>query len=636
MRPSYHLPKGGTQTGSGIWLGRVAALMFGTIAPIWAATEYIAWCFLWNPHLGFCWFGYVYYPWAILPWWWFNRNVSGTDDWWRHALWIIALAHLAEVVAIYLVIRRSRQFGGKSDLHGSAQWATDREVKKSGLLQQKEGVYVGGWNDGKRLHYLRHNGPQHILAFAPTRGGKGISLVIPTLLSYSHSAVVTDIKGENWALTAGWRKKEANSTVLRFDPTCTDGSAAQYNPLLEIRPSPLDVRDAQNIATLLIDPDGETKWDHWDRTAYDLITGVILHQVYVSRDKSLAGCFHLLTDPAQSIEKILGKMLKTVHDPQGQYGWIDPETGQPTKTHSVVAGAARAVLNKSENERSSVISSAISFFDLYRDPIVAKNTQTCDFSLRDLMQREQPVSLYLTTPPSDLARTRPLFRLLIAQLGYRLTEEMQGAVDNYRKGRRLLFMVDEFASLGKLEFFNTTLAYSASYGIQCYLILQDLSQLDRVYGKDSSIVANCHVRVAFTPNTLDTARTMSDMLGTMTVMKDAQTYTGSRFSLLLRNVISSEQETQRPLMTADELLQMPESDAVVFTGGQRPIYGAKIPYYRDAEFLRRSQFPAPIQSDRLPFISPWTYVERQEAEKKAVAVKTREVSPLEQEMEGLL
>jgi type IV secretion system protein VirD4 len=162
--------------------------------------------------------------------------------------------------------------------------------------------------------------------------------------------------------------------------------------------------------------------------------------------------------------------------------------------------------------------------------------------------------------------------------------------------------------------------------------------MERLYGRNSSILANCHVIIAFTPSptSTDTAKTLSDMLGTMTVIKDANTYTGSRFSLLLRNVISSEQETQRPLMTADELLQMPESDAIVFAGGQRPIYGGKIPYYLDKEFFRRSQIPAPSQSDRLPFTSPWTYVAPQESEKEVIEVKTREVTPLEQEMEGLL
>jgi type IV secretion system protein VirD4 len=484
------------------------------------------------------------------------------------------------------------------------------------------------------LHYLRHTGPEHVLAFAPTRSGKGVSLVIPTLLSYPHSVLVNDIKGENWALTAGWRQQEGQ-VVLRFDPTCRDGSAARYNPLLEVRPYPQDVGDAQNLATLLIDPEGTAKWDHWDRTAYDLMTGTILHQLYVGRDKSLAGCFHVLTDPSRDSARVLTHMLRAAHDPHGHYQWTDSETGQPTKTHPVVAGAARAVLNKSENERSSVVSSVISFFDLYRDPIVARNTRVCDFSLRDVMHHDRPVSLYLTTPPSDLARTRPLFRLLLSQLGHRLTEEMQGATDGYRAGHRLLFIVDEFASLGKLDFFTTALTWAAGYGIQCYLILQDLTQLDRVYGRDSSILANCHVRVAFTPNTHETAKTLSDMLGTQTVSKESRTYTGSRLSPWLGHVIASDQESQRALLTPDELLTMPERDAIIFAGGQPPIYGRKIRYYEDPEFLRRSQIPPPSRSDRLPITThPWTHVGAWGEEQEVIEVTTG--GPRGREMEGML
>ena len=94
-------------------------------------------------------------------------------------------------------------------LHGSARWATEKDIRETGLLDASEGVYVGGWKPkrGSHLHYLRHDGPEHVLAFAPTRSGKGVSLVIPTLLAWNESAVIYDIKGENWAKTAGFRSQ---------------------------------------------------------------------------------------------------------------------------------------------------------------------------------------------------------------------------------------------------------------------------------------------------------------------------------------------------------------------------------------------------------------------------------------------
>ena len=162
----------------------------------------------------------------------------------------------------------------------------------------------------------------------------------------------------------------------------------------------------------------------WNLTANDLLVGVILHVLHAERDKTFRGCLTFLADPNRPIENALSQMLTTVHDLTGRCGWTDPTTGQPTRTHHVVAGAARALLNKSENERSSVVSSAVKFLNLYRDPIVAQNTETCDFALKDLPGGDRPVSLYLTTPPSDITRTRPLLRLLLNQLGRRLTETL--------------------------------------------------------------------------------------------------------------------------------------------------------------------------------------------------------------------
>ena len=371
-------------------------------------------------------FAPIYNPLMFFLWYWRYAETPHTESlWWTAELLFAIPSHCAVLLAVIVAVRRAKKLGGKSDLHGSAHWAEREDMVASGLLQNPAGVYVGGWYDGKTLHYLRHDGPQHVLAFAPSRSGKGVGLVIPTLLSWPHSVLVHDIKGENWALTAGWRQRELGSVCLKFDPTCSDASAARYNPLLEIRPYPLDVRDAQNLADIIIDPDGTAQRDHWDRTARDLITGVILHQLYAGKDKSLTGCFHLLTDPSTSVENTLTGMMQPVHDPQGHYKLSDPVTNQPTKTHPVVAGAARAVLNKSDNERSSVISSAVSFLDLYRDPLIARNTSVCDFAIRDLMHHEQPVSLYLTTPPSDFTRTKPLLRMLLTQIGTRLTEGME-------------------------------------------------------------------------------------------------------------------------------------------------------------------------------------------------------------------
>jgi len=157
-------------------------------------------------------------------------------------------------------------------LHGSARWAELDDIRAARLLPAKRSwfkkqtakntpqndyVYVGAWQDAQgTTHYLKHNGPEHVLCYAPTRSGKGVGLVIPTLLSWAHSAVITDLKGELWTVTAGWRKQHAGNKVIRFDPASPRNSAC-WNPLNEIRMNDgLEVGDVQNLATLIVDPDG--------------------------------------------------------------------------------------------------------------------------------------------------------------------------------------------------------------------------------------------------------------------------------------------------------------------------------------------------------------------------------------------
>jgi len=192
------------------------------------------------------------------------------------------------LLGLYAVLLMRKHSNAIEGLHGSAHWATPKEVRASGLLPTRGntggGVYVGGWKETRSgpVRYLRHNGPEHVLAFAPTRSGKGVGLVLPTLLSWRESAIVYDIKGENWALTAGWRQREAGNKVLKFDPTSPEGAA--FNPLAEIRiGAAQEVSDAQNIATMLVDPDGKGLADHWAKTSYALLTGAILHCCYAIR-----------------------------------------------------------------------------------------------------------------------------------------------------------------------------------------------------------------------------------------------------------------------------------------------------------------------------------------------------------------
>ena len=349
------------------------------------------------------------------------------------------------------------------------------------------GVFLG------RLagRYLRHDGPEHVMAFAPTRSGKGVGLVVPTLLGWTGSAVIHDIKGENWQLTAGWRSRFSH--CLLFNPT--DPRSARYNPLLEVRRGASEVRDVQDIADILVDPEGALeRRNHWEKTSHSLLVGAILHVLHAEEEKTLARAATFLSDPRRSFVATLRRMMATNH----------LGTPDAPQVHPVVASAAREVLNKSENERSGVLSTAMSFLGLYRDPTVAAVTSRCDWRIADLIEGKQPVSLYLVVPPSDISRTKPLVRLILNQIGRRLTEQLHAGGD--KPSRKLLLMLDEFPALGRLDFFETSLAFMAGYGIRAFLIAQSLNQIERAYGEHNAILDNCHVRVAFATNDERTAK----------------------------------------------------------------------------------------------------------------------------------
>src|SRR5665213_1671449 len=546
-----------------LW-GQVLLVIAVVLAFIWAATEWTAWKLGFQSQLGHPWFellGWpVYQPPAVF-WWWFAYDAYARPIFVDGAYIAASGGIAAVVVAVAMSVWRAREVK-KVTTYGSACWAETREVRRAGLLHA-DGVLLGRW----RGDYLRHDGPEHVLCFAPTRSGKGVGLVVPTLLTWPGSAIVHDIKGENWALTAGWRSNFGR--VLLFDPT--NANSAAYNPLLEVRRGEWEVRDVQNIADVLVDPEGALeRRNHWEKTSHSLLVGTILHVLYAEADKTLAGVANFLSDPKRPIETTLRAMMTT------------PHLG-PSGVHPVVASAARELLNKSDNERSGVLSTAMSFLGLYRDPVVAAVTRRCDWRISELVSGKRPSTLYLVVPPSDIARTKPLIRLILNQIGRRLTEDLQAK----GKRHRLLLMLDEFPALGRLDFFESALAFMAGYGLKSFLIAQSLNQIEKAYGPNNSILDNCHVRVSFATNDERTAKRVSDALGTATEMRAMKNYAGHRLSPWLGHLMVSRQETARPLLTPGEVMQLPPDDELVLVSGCHPIRAKKARYFQDAELKAR-------------------------------------------------
>ena len=565
-----------------LW-GQITIVFLIILATTWGATQYVAWSLGYQAQLGPPWFVLfgmpVYYPPALF-WWWYFYEAYAPPIFATGGIIAASGGFIAIAVAIGMSVWRAREAKNVAT-YGSARWAEKSEIKAAGLLDP-DGVVLGRFEKD----YLRHDGPEHVLCFAPTRSGKGVGLDVPSLLTWPGSAIVHDIKGENWQLTSGFRSRHGR--VLLFDPTNPKSSA--YNPLLEVRRGEWEVRDVQNIADILVDPEGSLdKRNHWEKTSHSLLVGAILHVLYAVPDKTLAGVAKFLSDPKQPVDTTLHAMMKTPH-----LGKAGP--------HPVVASAARELLNKSENERSGVLSTAMSFLGLYRDPVVAEVTRRCDWRISDMVGGEQPTTLYLVVPPSDINRTKPLIRLLLNQIGRRLTEDLQANAGRHR----LLLMLDEFPALGRLDFFETALAFMAGYGLKSFLIAQSLNQIEKAYGPNNSILDNCHVRVSFATNDERTAKRVSDALGTATEMKAMKNYAGHRLSPWLGHLMVSRSETARQLLTPGEIMQLPPSEEIVMVAGIPPIRAKKARYYEDARFRERLLAPPELKQPDETRPDDWT------------------------------
>ncbi len=270
--------------------------------------------------------------------------------------------------------------------------------------------------------------------------------------------------------------------------------------------------------------------------------------------------------------------------------------------HPVIASAARELLNKSDNERSGVLSTAMSFLGLYRDPVVAEVTRRCDWRITDIVDGKLPTTLYLVVPPSDINRTKPLIRLILNQVGRRLTEDLQAKAGRHR----LLLMLDEFPALGRLDFFESALAFMAGYGLKSFLIAQSLNQIEKAYGANNSILDNCHVRVSFATNDERTAKRVSDALGTATEMKAMKNYAGSRLSPWLGHLMVSRSETARPLLTPGEVMQLPPTDEIVMLAGTPPIRAKKARYFEDRRLQERILPPPALAPSKQGRPDDWT------------------------------
>ncbi len=567
------------------------------IASLFIGTEYIV---LRTGREGF------YQPFSSILWTFQAQFHGESTAVYLQGIQISIVCIVVSFLLFHFVSSASRRKVKESDIHGSAKWADYDDLKKANLVDNDEGFYIGGWFNKKKhcIEYLRDKSPGHCIVIAPPRSGKGVGIVIPNLLTFPGSVIVFDMKGENYHVTSGHRKNVLNNYILAFDPTSDNPNTAKYNPLNEVRMGLHEFEDAQTIAEMMIDPDKKGDTDHWRRAAISLLVCSILHTLYARKDKTLTGVVNLLSDPKRPVYEVLDSMLDTIHDPQGKQHWEDSTTKAPTKTHPIIASMAREFKNKGFEELNGIISTALAYLTLFRDPIIARNTSRSDFTIDDIIKGDKPRSMYLIVPPSNLQRMVPLTRLFLNQVAVRLMENKNLVLHNsMNTNHRLLMMLDEFNALGKMVNLKDSLSFMAQYGIRVCLIVQDLDQLYELYGEKNPILSYCHIRIAHATNSDVTARRISGLAGDRTLVKYSQSYSdgGSKRS-------DSASEIKRPLIMPDEVMRLPKDEMLIFVENEFPIRGKKIIYYEDDAFKEMASHKPVEKSDVLPTKSDYSSI----------------------------
>jgi type IV secretion system protein VirD4 len=450
-----------------------------------------------------------------------------------------------------------RPFKKKEALHGDAHWATEKEIKAA-KLRAKKGFMVGRTGQNK---YLIVDDFQHVLLFAPTGSGKGVGFVIPNLVFWEGSVVCHDIKGENHDLTSGYRQQKLKQQVFFWNPADPEGRTHCYNPLDWISSKPGQmVDDVQKICNLIL-PEQE----FWQNEARSLLLGVILY-LYAVPEKPCS----------------FGEVVRTMRSDDVVYSLAVVLDTIGKKIHPVSYMNIAAFLQKADKERSGVVSTLNSGLELWANPLIDTATATSDFDMQTM--KKQLMSVFCAVTPDNLQRLEPLLQVFYQQATDFMTRKMPGKDEPYG----VLFMMDEFPTLGEMKQFQTGIAYFRGYRVKLFIVVQDTQQLKGIYEDAgmNSFLSNSYYRITFAANNVETAKLISELIGNKTVKQYSKNMPKFLdFDPKARTL--NESEIQRALLLPQEVITLPRDEQIILIESTAPIKTKKVVYYEDSMLASR-------------------------------------------------
>lgn len=568
---------------------------------------------------------------------------------------------LLTTIFIRIAMNSMKSSKPSGDRHGTARFATSEEIKASGLVVENiEEFFNGTDKDGhpntgvslgkavigigkkqKTVYLIEKSQNEHVLCYAPSRSGKGIGLVVPSLLLWKDSSITLDPKGENWELTSGWLRKNGMNTV-RLD---LGAPYYRYNPLSELNPTKVGLSDeVRRMVGLICGDGGKGDNKFFEENAKDLLTASLTYLILTYY------C------PNSEQEELVNKMKQskpniTLYDIAIYMSGIDPRTGlawEPEKDAKGQVSVSASVkqyeelanyqknyphhrfmdelkdvyeqegeyiestgrkflgmAREAEKTFSLVVSSADQNLAIFKLPIIKAVTGYSDFKLLDLVDPTIPATaLYLVNPPKDelTGKTDGVIKIILQNLfitvlyetglraQFKKPEEIKNNYNGYIWSKRaVLCMLDEFPKLGKFEIMEKLLADAAGYGAKFYLISQSDKQINKAYEKENSIFAGCQHKVIFRPADSETAESLSKILGNYTYVEETFNVnsSGKSFDIIQEKSGSKNwTESSRALMSSDEITRMTDDEAIILSKSFQ-IFGRKLRYFQD-DFLNKA------------------------------------------------
>ena len=489
---------------------------------------------------------------------------------------VLALASTLGIGAVLLGWRRN------TNAYGDAHWQSRREIATSGFLDHGGVGFVLGklGRPGSMAPFLRGRAHPHCLMVAPTGAGKGVGFVIPNLLSFPGSVMVLDIKGENFEKTAR-RRQTMGDKVLRFDPMRSDGRTHRYNPLSDLGRMVQDpvasFTEASRIAELFILSEGRGALE-WLSGSKRLFVACALLSAERG-DASLGAVLRLLQMGGDQKEVLAAYAAEVTHA-QAQ-GIFNEFSAMPEKT----LGSYISVLTGTGG------------LGLWSNPAVDRATNRSDWDFREFRRTGHALYLCLTT--TDLKVLAPLMRLMFGQ-AVAVLQEREPTRDEPFK---VMFMVDEFDQLGRMDLFVESIKTLRSFGGRVMMVTQSTPGLDDIYGENArlSLEAAAGVKLYITPQDRKTARELSSAIGNRT--RRAFSYSRSGTRRLFESESQSEREEAQPLLSEQDARKLDPDTVVILAAGQHPIKARRIKYYEDRAFRRefeQQEGPLPWPPALLP------------------------------------